>query len=269
MPLRKLLAKAKAAREKEMALERASIALRNGQLMYQGFSAGMEQIKPPPVVMNQPSSDDLDRMLRPSAPKLGGSPPPPRSSWPSSPARSTVQDSYSNGAGRHPAETQRVDNTSPNSVSGSPGQNFVNLANFGIDNVVQDVMQDMDYNGNSVFDFSNMQSGTAASRMPNITRPAQQTLPTATQSTRANTATAINGAHGTFGDTMFANVNFGDVPPVVGNGNNGQLSGSPLMDEGNMDWTMWDDMVTQYGLEGHTSNPNTNPASNGGLLNWF
>jgi hypothetical protein len=36
-----------------------------------------------------------------------------------------------------------------------------------------------------------------------------------------------------------------------------------------MDWTMWDDMVNQYGLDGNPPNANTNPASNGGLLNWF
>jgi hypothetical protein len=269
MPLRKLLAKAKAAREKELALERASMAIRNGQSIYQEHPHSLEQIRLPPVSINQPSSDTLDRMLRPSAPKLGDSPMAVNPSWPSSPANSVAQDSLPTGLMGRSTETKVVDDTRGRGTLGSPGQDFVNLSNFGLDNVVRDVMQDIDYNGDSIFEFSSMQTGNLGANLPNMTRVATQLDPTATQPNTANgTATAINSAHGTFGDTMFASTNFDDIPPIFGNATNSQLPNSPVLDE-NMDWTMWDDMVKQYGLDGNPPNANTNPASNGGLLNWF
>jgi hypothetical protein len=271
-PLRKLLEKARVAREKELALERASIALRDGQSVFAGFPRGMEQVKVPPVSINQPSSDDLDRMLRPSAPKLGESPLASQSSWPISPPRSNTQMPLPNGPGRASfLETQRPNRGGLNHASGSPGQEFVDLTNFGLDNIVQDVMHDIDYNGNPIYDFSDLQTTSTAASLPNITQPAQMPNPNngPQLNTVNSTATAINSAHGTFGDTMFTNINFNDMPPPVEDGNRGQPAESPDMDTGNMDWTVWDDMVSRYGLGGNTLNPNTNPASNGGLVNWF
>jgi hypothetical protein len=270
LPLRKLLAKAKAARDKELALERASMAIRNGQSMYEGNPRDLDQIKLPPVSLGQTGSDTLDQMLRPSAPKLGESPRAVHPSWPSSPASSMAQDSLPNGVGGNPTEATSMDYNARRGTSGSPGHDFVNLASFGLDNVVRDVMQDIDYNGDSIYDFSNMQqTGNLSANMPSTTQVAQQPAPVATHPNRIHsTANALNSAHGTFGDTMFASANFDGIPPVFDSGTNGVPSGSPSLD-GNMDWTLWDDMVNQYGLDGNPPNANANLASNGGLLNWF
>jgi hypothetical protein len=287
-PLRKLLAKAKAAREKELALERASIALRNGQLMYSGFPQGIDQMSLPPLSMDQPSSENLDRMLRPSAPRLGESPTvSPPTTWPQSPLPNAHRD-FSNGLGSEPTESQIDKYAEINGVPrkrASPVQNFTDLTNFGLDNVLHDVMDGMDVqgnlldmNGNPTYDFPTQRDMDSPR---NLANPSISQIPMSTSGTQPNTvnrtATALNAAHGTFGDEMFGNVDFGSMPtPPAPNGTNGQLNGingqlneSPLMEGGNMDWTMWDDMVTQYGLEGAQANPNSNPASHMGLVHWF
>jgi hypothetical protein len=78
-----------------------------------------------------------------------------------------------------------------------------------------------------------------------------------------DTATALNAAHGTYGDSMFGNVDFGNMPMP-----NGQSNGSP-MEDGHVDWQVWDDMVAQYGMDVQMANPNSIPASNMGLTSWF
>jgi hypothetical protein len=43
-----------------------------------------------------------------------------------------------------------------------------------------------------------------------------------------------------------------------------------MPDNGDMDWALWDDMVSQYGIEGHPSNPaSTAGPGNLGLVHWF
>jgi hypothetical protein len=272
-PLRKLLAKAKGAREKELALERASVALRSGQVSYVGVPRALEELSLPPVSVEQPSQENLDRMLRPSAPKLGEGLLKTQSSWPGNPS----QNPYTNGFHDAPAQPLRS-NTAPTSgpprSSASPGHDFVSLTNFGLDNVLNDVMNDVAYDGSSIFDFSNLQANPSRPNgMANsIPQNGLQNGTTAVQPDAVNaTATALNRAHGTFGDEMFGNVSFNDIPPPnVDSGNGAQPTESPDLDNsGNMDWTMWDDMVSQYGLEGAPVNPNTNPASHMGLIHWF
>lgn len=273
-PLKKLLAKAKAAREKELTLERASIALRNGQLRYPGFAPGGDQSTLPRPSASQPGSENLDRMLRPSAPRLGESPLASQSSWPSSPSVPKTQVLFPGEVGTRPAQTQRPTGAVLNGTQGnhaSPARDFHDLTNFGLDNVLNDVMENMDYEGNAIYDFDNLHPMTTA----NHPTPAQLNgLPnpttTAPTNTAYNTATVINRAHGTFGDaSLFGNVDFANVSPEMANNTNGQLTESPVLDSGAMDWTQWDDLVTQYGLEGHTQNPNSNPASHQGLVHWF
>lgn len=75
----------------------------------------------------------------------------------------------------------------------------------------------------------------------------------------------------TFGDNMFSNVNM-DFTASPSLDNFGARNESPIMDGNSMDWTLWDDMVNQYGIEGQTNNP-TNSAVNGpghlGLVHWY
>jgi hypothetical protein len=271
-PLRKLLAKAKAAREKELALERASIAIRNGQMTYSGLPRALEQLSVPPVSVEQPSPENLDRMLRPSAPKLGEGLLATQSSWPGSP----LQGPFSNGSGDQSTQSSRSTTAGLSGSSrstGSPGHDFVNLTSFGLDNVLNDVMNDVKYDGTSIFDFSNLQATPV--KQNGLPNPMQRNgLPDGTTAALPNpvnsTATALNAAHGTFGDDMFGDVNFGDMPPPnMGASNGAQPTESPDLDGTNMDWTIWDDMVSQYGLEGAPVNPNTNPASHMGLIHWF
>ncbi|OAL04622.1 hypothetical protein IQ06DRAFT_290674 [Phaeosphaeriaceae sp. SRC1lsM3a] len=265
-PLRKLLAKAKAAREKELALERASMALRNGMMFYSGLTPGNEQLVNP-VSVNQPGPEKLDQMLRPSAPRLGEGAAPSHPSWPRSPSLPSGQQALPTDFTPPSAQSQDANK------GGDAGQEFADLTNFGLDHVVQYAMDDMAFDGNSVFDFSNLQAN-GSTPGTSSTHSSQLPVPNGTtavpQTTMNSTATAINSAHGTFGDTMFGNVNFSDVPPTtMMNGTESQKVASPVLEGDNMDWTMWDDMVTQYGLEGTQPNPNSNPASHMGLIHWF
>jgi hypothetical protein len=270
-PLRKLLLKARAARDRELALERASMALRNGQTMYPGFSQAMDN-NLPPLSMDQPSSENLDRMLRPSAPRLPGSPNASQSPWPNSPSLPNTHSNFISdvtvGLGNEPTEAQRAKyadiNGNPQSRA-SPGQDFVNLSSFGLDTVLQDVVEGMDITGNTIFDFPTQREINAAPGLAN--HGPQNGLPMATIATQPNTvhdtATALNAAHGTYGDSMFGNVDFGNMPMP-----NGQSNGSP-MEDGHVDWQVWDDMVAQYGMDVQMANPNSIPASNMGLTSWF
>jgi hypothetical protein len=284
-PLRKLLAKAKAARDRELALERASIALRNGQLMYPGFPGGLESMSLPSLSMNQPSSEDLDRLLRPSAPKLGESPQ-SQPSWPDSPPPVSKAVSFSEESTNINGGTSES-RPSTNGVqrNGSPGHEFSNLLNFGLDNVLIDVMVDMNVdgthvsgtqingtginstgiNGTHINGYSNQYPTTT--NPPDITQYVQAHIPHDIPTDTANGhAAALQGAYGTFGDNPFSNVGY-DISPKIA-----QDTESPILDGVNMDWTMWDDMVSQYGMEGQATNTgtsSTNPASHLGLMRWF
>jgi hypothetical protein len=274
-PLKKLLAKAKAARDRELTLERASHALRNGQQFYSGFASIISQ--PPPVSVDQPGSEKLDRMLRPFAPKLGGSPLQSMPSWPSSPSMVQPQDSSTGDSGDSGQQTQQPNGRSSSGIHrsrGSPGQEFQDLSSFGLDNVINDVMGTMSYEGTDLYDFNSLQPTRTITNVSHQSQPMQ--MPNATTNTTPPTldtapGTYMNGTQGTFGDPqLFANVDFSTVSPEIAQNMNGQLTDSPNLDGGVMDWTQWDDLVNQYGSsEGLASNPNGNPASNGGLIHWF
>lgn len=150
-PLRKLLAKAKAARDREMALERASLALRNGQYSY----CNPEHFDPTtvaPITTDQPNSDTLDQMLRPTAPKLGEVLPKSRPSWPPSPTRTDSRGSRMTASplsATNGTSTHAISSGQRSSVS-SPGQNFNQLSNFGLDSLLTDVMDGMTYDSAEV-----------------------------------------------------------------------------------------------------------------------
>jgi hypothetical protein len=181
-PLRKLLAKAKAARERELALERASIALRNGQMMYPGYPLRDDRTNLTPLSVDQPSSENLDRMLRPAAPRLGDSATSSQPSWPNSPSTSNGQGPFPRRlADITPVSQQQsgVDMHGASATRGSPADAFADLTKFGLDSVLGDVMHGIDVTGHSIPDYSHPLSGGTASNVPNST----QTMPPRMQST--------------------------------------------------------------------------------------
>jgi hypothetical protein len=126
--------------------------------------------------------------------------------------------------------------------------------------------------GNEIFDFNDLRMPTTNANLPNQTQPNGLSYPptTAAPDSAYDTASAIVHAHGAFGDaSLFSNVDFANLQPDIGNGTNGQPSDSPILDGGGMDWTQWDDLVTQFGMEGSgASHANGNPASQP-FVNWF
>ncbi|KAL5117156.1 hypothetical protein ACEQ8H_004981 [Pleosporales sp. CAS-2024a] len=277
-PLRKLLFKAKAAREKELALERASVALRSSQMIFQGFQHGIDNNLSSPTT-DQPSWENLDRLLRPSASSLSSSSP-SQSPWSRSPPLPKTHVNFSGkvsaGLGAEPTEEQRLrfadvnDNCRSRSVP-SPGQDFVDLTNFGMDVVISDAVEGMDVTGD-MYGYSAQETRTTAAvpslanRVSITQQQQQQPIPASIMplDTTNNTARALNGAHGTFGDQLFGNMDFSNMAMQ----NAGSLTDLP-MDDGNVDWQNWDDMVTQYSIDGQLGISSTNPASNLGLTNWF
>lgn len=67
-----------------------------------------------------------------------------------------------------------------------------------------------------------------------------------------NGATLLTGAYVPDMD-FYQSLNFDDMP----SGNiSGSSNDSPVMDGGNMDWQVFDDMVSQYGFEGQAAGAN-------------
>lgn len=255
-PLRKLLAKARAAREREIRLEQASQAVRHGQRLGDDFP----WIAVNPVTVDQPSSDDLDKLLRPSAPKLGEMPmatSPP--SWPASPVSMNTNRPITGLRGEEFGQNgaQNRNSTELGSRAASPGQRFSQLQPFGLDNVLLDVMDGVPYG--EVPNVPTSQSLSMRTTQAGFTTSAQPVMP--------NGANLMTGA---FAPDMqfFGDMNFDDITST---GNpSGSSNDSPVMDGGNMDWQVFDDMVSQYAFEGQQAN-GTNPISTGhmGLMHFL
>ncbi|KAF2622361.1 hypothetical protein BU25DRAFT_377836 [Macroventuria anomochaeta] len=260
-PLRKLLAKAKAAREREIRLEQTSQAVRNGQHLNTDFP----WIAPNtlnPVTVDQPSSEDLDKLLRPSAPKLGEVPiHATPASWPESPVSLNTNRPITGLRGEDFGQSQRAQSrslTGFGSQSTSPGQQFNQLTDFGLDNVILDVMDGSGYAPlntishvqDTLHSMQTTQSGFATS--------AQPVMP--------NGANLMTGVYAP--DMHFGDLSFDDMTST--GATNGQNNDSPIMDGGNMDWQAFDDMVGQYGFEGQAAN-NANATGTGhmGLMHFL
>ncbi|KAF1935547.1 hypothetical protein EJ02DRAFT_123545 [Clathrospora elynae] len=277
-PLRRLLTKAKAAREREVALERASVALRNGQFRNETlsfeFPQAMDQMNLTPITVDQTSIGALDSMLRPSGPKLGDVPAAALPSWPNSPARCNQQDSIPNPNANGLSKQKPLPNGQSNGAHGpsnNPGQDFDNLVGYDLDHVLLDIMGDVTFDGSSLNDYPNYTDPSATS----LNLPQLPTTAPAQPFGGASAPTATNG-YPTFGDGMLPNtsMDFGHISN--GAGGEGQKDASPVMDEGNMDWALWDDMVNQYGVSAEGYATATNPASMStpgpghlGLVHWF
>ncbi|KAF3035544.1 hypothetical protein E8E12_003141 [Didymella heteroderae] len=258
-PLRKLLAKARAAREREIRLEQASQAVRNGQRLQTDFPWMASTL--PPVTVDQPSSEDLDKLLRPSAPKLGEVPTHSTpSSWPESPMALNTNKPITGLRGEAFGQDQRAQSGSSNgsrSQTGSPGQQFNQLTDFGLDNVILDVMEGQPY---------------TVPYVPNPPTSMQTNQPgfaTGAQPVMSNGANLMAGIY-TPDMQFFGDLNFDEMTSTrASNGQNGS-NDSPIMDGGQMDWQGFDDMVSQYGFEGQAAN-NANATGTGhmGLMHFL
>ncbi|KAL6704678.1 hypothetical protein ACN47E_007960 [Coniothyrium glycines] len=272
-PLRKLLAKAKAVRSREIALERASMALRDGQYAFNYVG----QVQLPPVSVDNPGSGDLDRMLRPSAPKLGEMPIAQQPTWPSIPVPINIDGASSTSSSDVLAKEQQqvIDKASGARAGGyDPGQNLYDLTTFGLDQVVMDVMNDSPVDGVSVNHYPEFKSTSKSNSIPN-----SATFPTLSSTTGPSSTLFPDGRprvgsgypQPTYGDAMFSNpaMDFITNSPILDS--NGQPTDSPPMDGGQMDWTLWDDMVNQYGgVDGQAANQATSVGlGHIGMVDWF
>ncbi|KAF3003203.1 hypothetical protein E8E13_009644 [Curvularia kusanoi] len=244
-PLRKLLAKARAAREREIKLEQASQAVRQGQHLVGDFP-WMAHSGPNPITVDQPSSEDLDKLLRPTATKLGQIPMKASpASWYTSPQ--TLGQDFEQK--REPSRGS----TDFGAQTNSPGQQFNALGNFGLDNVILDVMDGRGYE-----QLNDLATAQSASR---TMQTAQTGFATGAQPVMPNGATLLTGAFVPDVD-FYKSLNFDDM--TSGGMQSGSSNDSPIMDGGNMDWQVFDDMVTQYGFEGQAAS-SANPANTGSM----
>lgn len=262
-PLRKLLAKAKAAREREIRLEQASQAVRNGQQV----GAEFPWIAPNtlnPITVDQPSSNDLDKLLRPAAPKLGDVPmhtTPP--SWSGSPIGLNTNTPLTGPAGEDFGQSRRLDSGRSSGFEthqASSGQQFSRLTDFGLDNVLADMMGGQRYDAS----FANVSN---AQETPNLMQRPQAGFATNTQPGLSSGAIPMSGIYAP-DMQFFNNLTFDDIPST--DATNGSNNDSPIMDGGSMDWQAFDNMVSQYGFEGQVAN-NANATGTGhmGLMHFL
>jgi len=266
-PLRKLMAKARAARDKELALERASQAVRNENVNYSSFSLLLDSL-PSAASPSQPNPSNLDSMLRPSAPKLGEMPIAQPPTWTGSPTSANPDAVYTLKTGDGPEynamSSHGTGNVPGGATHGSNKQTaldtFNNLSEQGLDFLLHDVMDGFQTDGNPI------------SNLPDHNQIHQD----------------ANG--GFFGvsdnNTTFTNPNpFSQAPAPLANPSSlndspvhigaGDATGnipnteSPLLDGGNMDWEVWDDLVNQYGMENPQPQATANGAGHLGMVHWF
>ncbi|USP76389.1 DNA binding protein [Curvularia clavata] len=277
-PLGKLLAKAKAARERELALQRAMRALQTGQFPGERFDFDPRRVPQQPEMASVPSTRNspptLGTLPQPFVPNIITMPNGEPSSWSNSPTQSNphgvstqnmrgmdMQRSLPNGAAS--GFSEGVQNL------GTPAQEFRNLSRFGMDDIISDVM------GGSPLAFPDYtQAISPVSNIPQSSSPqTSQPVSTAQPFVANNLPTAANG-YPTFGDGMLQNTDMGFGMNSNGGGGVRSMSrdaNGRLMTEGtDMDWALWDDMVSQLGTDGHSINP-TGMAGPGsiGMVPWL
>jgi len=257
-PLRKLLAKARAAREKEIKLELASQALRAGQHVGGEFP-WIAQNTLNPVKVDEPSMENLDKLLRPTASRIGEVPmheTPP--SWPDTPVCLNTSQPINGLGGKDSGQSRKSQSeNSPGFETGqaNPGQHFSQLTNFGLDNIFVDMMRGPGYDEILAEETSNSIQTT----QPGFATGGDPVMPT-----------GANLMNGTYAHDMqfFSNLNFDDTRTA--DAMNGSNNDSPIMDGGSMDWQAFDNMVTQYGLEGQAAgNANATGAGHMGLMHFL
>ncbi|KAF2465369.1 uncharacterized protein BDR25DRAFT_346238 [Lindgomyces ingoldianus] len=282
-PLRKLMAKARAARERELTLERASQALKNGGLMYQDFPQLLDQVQEP-IPTDQPNSEDLDKLLRPTAPRLGDMPVAKPPSWAGSPRNGNPQSPFMNGGNEllgFGKSTQSGSSMNGASMSGpsnsNPGQMFQDMTEYGFDYLMRDIWHDHNWE-DSAPNMTNDSGRMMPHSLPSAPVPETETA-TSTTTTNRNPTTNTNARLPTAMDGISSNAftqspatlaasDFNNSPAGMG-GSSGQSSDSPNLDGGQMDWANWDDLVREYGMDGAQGQMVANGAGHMGMVNWF
>lgn len=294
-PLRKLMAKAQNARQKELALQRASQALKTGGPFFTDFSQLTSQLNG--QNQNQPDPDVVDSMLRPEAPKLGEMPVAQPPTWTGSPKSATrsefsfAADTPNSSDSRNAFEQGLLQDVKPaaNVEEGKPSQleTFNALSEHGMDYLMGDIMGDImgDYNTEVLpldendtpptqYSISNNASNVALSNPLMDPHP-----PINGQNLQNGTGYKHSGSipNNNAGFTAFPQAT--QSPHLMSNGsfnlndspqaNSGSNAESPLLDGANMDWAVWDDMVNQYGMENPQQMPTANGAGHLGMVHWF
>jgi len=286
--------KSESPRERELALERASIALRNGQFRNNQlpfeFAEAMAAKVLSPVTPEHLDAVALDSMLRPAAPKLGEMPTVGRPSWPNSPAQSRPRNASSSQNSNGMSRQQKLPDGAPSVFSendyirNDPASHFGDLLSFGFDHLINDVMGSgaRTTGPDAEFDHDNTTVPSVETKNSNYTQPSQavsRTVPA--QPFATSVAPTVANGYPVFGDGVLpstgidfklgANADAGlDRMDMSGNGDEQQTGENVMMDNGDMDWTLWDDMVNQYGTSGYPTNlASTAGPGNLGLVHWF
>ena len=236
------MGKARAARERELALEKASQNLKAQTGLYGDFTTRYNEFS------QQPNPDDVDALLRPRPPRVGEMPIAEPPNWTGSPWTQSVSPKSVPSRGSIGSEqvTQTTAVNEPN--LGQPpapasailpiadaAREFQDLTSLGFDFLMRDIMDTATYGEPDDSDIF-MES--------NSTLPSTNT-PTTTSSLGLNPRTNSNGAFtntpSTFSSTPF------DVNSIPVNA---QTNGSPVLGEGApLDWANWDDMVREYNVD--------------------
>jgi hypothetical protein len=268
-PLRKLMAKARAARERELKLEQASQALKNGSVAYKDFPH-LPNPLPEPLPADQPSPEVLDKMLRPEAPRLGEMPIAQAPTWSESPPMgdsptpiygnlsSLNRSTIGGGLDSVSIHDKMMNQEKPMDQA----QYFSDLSEHGLDVLVGDVMDGMGYE-----DEMHPSDGSNFNNLSNVDLPPFPTSNVHVQSHLEHLQS--NGVVPGFMQPsgLFPSAEFGDSPAAAGE-SSGQSETSPDLDGQNMDWALWDDMLSQYGM-GAQAGVSSNPVGHLGMVNWF
>jgi hypothetical protein len=253
-PLRKLMQKARMAREREIVYDLSRVNVQDGSLDYATFPQLLIQTPPPSMGSPQPSPENVDKMLRPTAPRLGEIPIAKPPSWAGSPALPNWASAEENDV--HLTERNRLTLTSPGRATGD----YRDMANYGIEAVTSRRMQDELLDSGLMNDADTNQSGLSYQQPDQADMGAFSGLNAFTQPMQQATAfpAEFNGTR-----LMFANGMLPDAIPT---------QESPLDTVANIDWAEWDEQVKEYGLgmEGMQSTLFAPvPASHVGVTNWF
>ncbi|XP_014557401.1 hypothetical protein COCVIDRAFT_97148 [Bipolaris victoriae FI3] len=266
-PLAKLLEKAKLARERQLALEQAISSFQNRPFTSDTFDLkspeALQQTDRTSFTSPQQNSQTLDNMLRPVAPKLGAIPGTQQPSWPNGmdiqrPLPDEPATGFRDGA-------QDLSNSA---------QAFRNISAYGLDDVINDAM------AGTLLDFPSYVQGTVSTSgaaHPNLSQTSQS-LSAAEAFATNNAPTAANG-YRTFGDGMLPNTTMGfdmnsnggrGMTSIRGATNGQEMNENDIMDNGDVDWPLWDDMVNQLEADNHIANASTRTGPGTlGMVPWF
>lgn len=287
-PLRKLMAKARAARERELALERAAQALKSQGATYHTLPQILNSLPSAPST-TQPNPEHLDSMLRPCAPRLGTVPNASPPSWPGQLDNASLTDGFSFSAPS--SSTSPLSQSQSGIPTGTIGSvqdeanYFQNVSNMGFDYLMDDIMQTTTYEGPGMIGVPDPMralppdpSKYSAQVSPDVQLQNRDKLKTMAQSGTGTKMTGQNGdgmnLPGTNGYTQ-SPISFTDSPFNGSNNSSMNQSGnadSPELPDGSLDWANWDDLVMKHGMDidvNQIQMPTANGAGHGGVINWF